>query len=40
MGEAGRRMVRDEKVFAPERLAERTEAIYRQCTTTSPRPAA
>ncbi|AEE67581.1 transferase [Bordetella pertussis] len=30
MGEAGRRMVRDEKVFAPERLAERTEAIYRQ----------
>ncbi|CPO63849.1 transferase [Bordetella pertussis] len=36
MGEAGRRMVRDEKVFAPERLAERTEAIY----PTSPRPAA
>lgn len=30
MGAAGRRMVLEEGVFSPERLAERTEAIYRK----------
>jgi glycosyltransferase involved in cell wall biosynthesis len=30
MGEAGRRMVWEEGVFSPERLAENTEAVYRK----------
>ncbi|OZI33890.1 glycosyltransferase family 1 protein [Bordetella genomosp. 10] len=30
MGEAGRRMIREEGIFSPQRLAERTEAIYRK----------
>ncbi|ANN77270.1 glycosyltransferase family 4 protein [Bordetella flabilis] len=30
MGEAGRRMIREEGVFSPQRLAERTELIYRK----------
>jgi glycosyltransferase involved in cell wall biosynthesis len=30
MGEAGRRMIREEGVFSTERLAERTEAVYRR----------
>ncbi|TKR54177.1 glycosyltransferase family 4 protein [Allopusillimonas ginsengisoli] len=30
MGQAGNRMVREEGVFSPERLAERTESVYRK----------
>jgi glycosyltransferase involved in cell wall biosynthesis len=30
MGEAGRRMVWDEAIFSPQRLAERTEQVYRK----------
>jgi glycosyltransferase involved in cell wall biosynthesis len=30
MGDAGRRMIREEGVFSPQRLAERTELIYRK----------